>query len=176
VLHLRVTGDPASIVTAVRNEVRQVAPRVLFADVKILAENIEPEMRPWRVGATVFTLFGALALVLAGLGLYGVIAYDVAQRTREMAVRMAVGAGVGDVLRLIVGQGVRLAGLGILAGLVIALSAARWIGPLLFDTVPYDPVVLGTVAATLFGVAITASAIPAWRATRVAPGSALRAE
>ncbi len=176
VLHLRAAGDQASIIRAVRNEVRQVAPRVLFADVKILAENIEPEMRPWRVGATVFMLFGVLALVLAGLGLYGVIAYDVAQRTREMAVRMALGARVADVVRLIVSQAVRLAGLGIIAGLVIALSAASWVGPLLFDTAPSDPLVLGTVAMTLLVVAVAASVIPAWRATRVAPGTALGAE
>ena len=176
VLHFRATGDRASIIRAVRNEVRQVAPRVLFADVKILADNIEPQMRPWRVGARVFSLFGALALLLAGLGLYGVIGYDVAQRTREMAVRMALGAGVADVLRLIVGQGVRLAGIGIVVGLVIALVAASSVGPLLFDTSPRDPVVLGTVALTLFAVAVMASVIPALRATRVAPGTALGAE
>ena len=176
VLHLRATGDQSSIIRAVRNEVRQVAPRVLFADVKILAENIEPEMRPWRVGATVFTMFGALALVLAGLGLYGVIAYDVAQRTREMAVRMALGARVGDVVRLIVGQALRLASVGIIAGVLIALAASSSVGPLLFDTAADDPVVLGAVTMTLFGVAVAASLIPAWRATRVAPGAALGAE
>ena len=176
VLHFRATGDQASIIRAVRNEVRQIAPRVLFADVKILADNFEPQMRPWRVGARVFTMFGALALLLAGLGLYGVIGYDVAQRTREMAVRMALGAQVGDVLRLIVGQGVRLAGIGIVIGLVIALLAASSVAPLLFDTSPRDPVVLGVVALTLFAVAVMASVIPAWRATRVAPGAALGVE
>ena len=176
VLHLRTSGDPASIIRAVRNEVRQVAPRVLFADVQLLSENLEPEMRPWRLGAAVFTMFGALALVLAGLGLYSVIAYDVGQRTREMAVRMALGAGARDVVRLIVSQGVRLAGIGIVAGLTIALAAGHWVEPLLFELAPSDPLVLGTVAVTLVGVALAASFIPAWRATRVAPGSALRVE
>jgi predicted permease len=176
VLHLRTSGDAASVIRAVRDEVRQTAPRVLFADIEPLADNIEPEMRPWRVGATVFTLFGALALVLAALGLYSVIAYDVAQRTQEMAVRIALGARAAQVLRLVVTQGMRLAIIGIVAGTLIAVGAARWIAPLLFDTAPSDPLVLGAVAMTLFGVAVAASLIPAWRATRVAPGMALRAE
>jgi predicted permease len=176
VIHLRINGDPAPIIRAVRSEIRTMAPRVLFAHVDLLADNLEPEMRPWRLGATVFTLFGGLALVLAGLGLYSVIAYDVAQRTREMAVRIALGAQAAQVLRLIVNQGMRLAGIGIIAGGVIALGAAGWVGPLLFQTTAHDPVVLGTVAVTLFGVAVVASLVPAWRATRVAPGAALRAE
>jgi ABC-type antimicrobial peptide transport system permease subunit len=133
-------------------------------------------MRPWQLGATVFTAFGALALVLAALGLYGVIAYDVTQRTREMGIRIALGARATDVLRLVVLQGVRVAAVGVGAGMVIALLAGRWVGPLLFDTGPRDPLVLATVSATLLAVATAASLIPAWRATRVAPGVALRAE
>jgi predicted permease len=176
VLLLRASGDPTPVIRTVQNEVRAIAPRVLFTDVGVLADNLEPEMRPWRLGATVFTLFGALALVLAGLGLYSVIAYDVAQRAREMAVRMAVGARAADVLRLIISQGVRLATVGIAAGVMIALAAGRWVAPLLFDTGPRDPTVLGAVSAVLLGVAVAASLIPAWRATRVPPGSALRAE
>jgi ABC-type antimicrobial peptide transport system permease subunit len=176
VMHLRTTGDPASVIRAVRSETRQIAPRVLFADVELLSENLEPEMRPWRLGAVVFSAFGLLALVLAGLGLYSVIAYDVSQRAREMAVRIALGARAVDVLRLIVTQGVRYTVAGILVGLGIALSAGRWVGPLLFDLAPSDPLVLGTVAAVLLVVAAAASFVPAWRATRVAPGSALRSE
>ena len=176
VLFLRTTGDPAPIIRAVQAEARTIAPRVLFTDVDPLAGNLEPSMRPWRLGATVFTVFGALALVLAGLGLYSVIAYDVTQRTREMGVRIALGAGAGDVLRLVVVQGVRLAGIGILLGTAVALAAGRWVGPLLFDTTPNDPLVLGTVALTLFAVALAASFIPGMRATRVAPATALRAE
>jgi predicted permease len=176
VLLLRASGDPTPVIRTVQNEVRAIAPRVLFTDVALLADNLEPEMRPWRLGATVFTLFGALALVLAGLGLYSVIAYDVAQRAREMAVRMAVGARAADVLRLIISQGVRLATVGIAVGVMIALAAGRWVAPLLFATGPRDPTVLGAVSAVLFGVAVAASLIPAWRATRVPPGTALRAE
>ena len=176
VLHLRTSGNPSPVMRAVRDEVRQVAPRILFADVQMLSDNLEPTMRPWRLGATVFTAFGVLALVLAGLGLYSVIAYDVGQRTREMAVRMALGAKVADVLRLIVRQGVRLAAAGIVAGLLIAIAAGRWVKPLLFELAPSDPLVLGGVAFTLLLVSIAASVVPAWRATRVAPGVALRSE
>jgi ABC-type antimicrobial peptide transport system permease subunit len=176
VLELRTSGEPAAVIRSVRDAVRQAAPRVLFADVQVLAENIEPQMRPWRLGATMFTLFGALALVLAGLGLYSVIAYDVAQRTREIGVRLALGARAADVLRLVVGQGVRLVIVGIVAGAAIAIAAARWVGPLLFDTAPRDPMVIGAVAVVLFGVAVAASVIPARRAMRVSPGAALRAE
>jgi len=176
VLYLRTTGDPTRVIASVQREVRAIAPRVSYANVTLFTEALEPQLRPWRLGATVFTVFGVLAIVLAALGLYGVISYDVAQRTRELGVRIALGARSTSVVWLVVGQGMRVAGVGIAAGLVIALAAGRWVGPLLFDTAPRDPIVLGSVAFTLFGVAVLASLIPAWRATRVPPGTALRAE
>jgi predicted permease len=176
VLYLRTSGDPTAIVRAVQREVRAVAPRVLFANVVPLARNLDGEMRPWRLGATVFTVFGALALVLAALGLYGVIAYDVAQRTRELGVRIALGARAADVLWMVVRQGVRVVSLGVAIGMLVALAGGRWVRPLLFDIAPNDPVVLGAVAVTLLAVAVAASLVPAWRATRVPPGVALRTE
>jgi ABC-type antimicrobial peptide transport system permease subunit len=177
VLYLRTAGEPAAMARAVREAVRLEAPRVPFADVEPLAANLEPQLRPWRLGATVFTLFGGLALGLAALGLYAVIAYDVAQRLREMGVRIALGARVRDVLWLVVGDGVRVASVGIGLGAVAAIVAARWLGPLLFDAAgARDPLVLGLVALALLGVAVLASLVPAWRATRVPPGVALRAE
>jgi predicted permease len=176
VLYLRTSGDPAAMVSAVQREVRAVAPRAAYADVARFTQALEPQLRPWRLGATVFTMFGVLAVVLAALGLYGVITYDVAQRTRELGVRIALGARATNVLWLVVGQGMRVAGVGIVVGLLIALAAGRWVGPLLFDTTPHDPAVLGGVALALFGVAVMSSLVPAWRATRVPPGVALRAE
>ena len=176
VLYLRTSGDDAPIIRAVRHEVAQLAPRVLFTAVEPLAMNLEPEIRPWRLGATVFTMFGALALVLAALGLYSVIAYDVAQRTREMGVRIALGAQARSVVGLVVRQGAALALVGIVTGAAISLAAGRSIGPLLFDTAPNDPTVLIGVALVLFSVAIAASLVPAWRATRVSPSVALRSE
>jgi ABC-type antimicrobial peptide transport system permease subunit len=132
--------------------------------------------RSWRLGAAMFTAFGALALLLAAIGLYGVIAHDVTLRTHELGVRVALGAQAVDVIRLVVGQGVRLGAIGIAAGVAIALAAVRWIAPLLFDESPHDPLVFVGVTATLLVVAAAASYVPARRATRVDPNTALRAE
>jgi len=123
-----------------------------------------------------FSLFGLIALVLAAVGLYSVIAYDVAQRTHELGVRVALGAQAIDVLRLIVGEGVRVGVAGVVVGGTIAFWAARWIKPLLFDGSARDPWVFGSVVITLLSVSIVASLLPATRATRADPNTALRAE
>ena len=176
VLYLRASGDREALVRMIRREVSEVAPKVFFSSITPLSSNLEEEMRPWRLGATVFMMFGTLALVLAALGLYSVIAYDVAQRTQEMGVRLALGAQAWRVVGLIVRQGATLAVVGIGVGGLIALAAGRWIGPLLFATAPHDAGVLSAVALMLLTVALAASAIPAWRATRVSPSTALRSE
>ncbi|MBC7789002.1 MAG: ABC transporter permease [Anaerolineae bacterium] len=176
VVYLRTTEDGTALAHAARREVREMVPSILFADVNSLAQNIEPSMRPWRLGATMFTVFGALALVLAALGLYSVIAYDVAQRMHEMGIRIVLGARSADVLLLVVGQGVRVAGLGIALGAIIVLFTGRWIRSLLFEISPRDPVVIAAMTLTLLLVAVAASLIPAWRATRVHPSEALRAD
>jgi ABC-type antimicrobial peptide transport system permease subunit len=137
---------------------------------------VDPTQRAWRTGATMFVAFGGLALALAAIGLYSVIAYDVAQRTRELGVRIALGAQARDVTRLIVGQGIGLAALGVVIGGTLALAAGRWVAPLLFAVSPRDPVVFGGVVAVLLGVAAVASVIPALRATRVDPTEALRSD
>lgn len=123
-----------------------------------------------------FGLFGALALLVAAIGLYSVISYLVTQRTHELGVRIALGAQVGNIVRLVVRYGVGLAIVGVALGLVLAFSAARWIEPLLFDTSPRNPIVFGVVAAVLLTVALLASVVPAWRAARVDPIEALRTE
>jgi predicted permease len=175
-LVVRGAGDPAALAAAVRRAVLAEAPGAVRVRVQPLAAGLEPELRPWRLGAAALSAFGAVALVLAALGLYAVIAYDAAQRGREIGVRLALGARAGDVARLVVVQGVRLAGLGVLLGVAAALAAGRWVAPLLFETSPYDPAVLGGVAALLLAVAALAGALPAWRAARVSPGLALRVE
>jgi putative ABC transport system permease protein len=116
------------------------------------------------------------ALLVAAVGLYATIAYDVARRTREIGVRTALGARARDVLRLVVGEAIRFAVIGILIGGAFALAAGRWLAPLLFDVSPTDPAVYGTVTIVLLLSAITASAIPAMRAARVNPPVALRAD
>jgi putative ABC transport system permease protein len=123
-----------------------------------------------------FLLFGLLALILAAIGLYSVIAYDVAQRTHELGLRIALGAHARDVLRMVLGEGLRfgLAGIGI--GVALALAAGHWVQPLLYQESAHDPLVFIAVAAILAVVAVAASAIPASRAVRVDPSIALRTE
>jgi putative ABC transport system permease protein len=137
---------------------------------------VDPRTQSWRLGATLSVGFGVRALLVAAVGLYATIAYDVARRTREIGVRTALGARARDVLRLVVGEAIRFAVIGILIGGAFALAAGRWLAPLLFDVSPTDPAVYGTVTIVLLLSAITASAIPAMRAARVNPPVALRAD
>ena len=133
-------------------------------------------LRPWRLGATMFSVFGTVALLLAAVGLYGVIAFNVAQRAHELGVRIALGAQTHDILRLVVGDGVRVTAVGIALGGAAALGVGRFVAPLLFHVSPRDPATLATVAIVLLGVAVAASGIPAWRASRVDPTAALRSD
>ena len=123
-----------------------------------------------------FVAFGVLALVLAAIGLYSVIAYNVAQRTHELGVRRALGAQAGDVIRLVVTDGLRLAGVGVAIGVAVSLYAGKWVKPLLFNVSPADPWVFALVAITLILVALAASWIPALRASRVDANVALRTD
>ena len=134
------------------------------------------QTRSWRLGATMFVAFGLLALALAAIGLYSVIAYTVAQRTHEMGVRVALGAQVRDIVLLVVRDGVAVSVIGLAVGAAAAIAASGWIAPLLFKESPRDPMVFGAVTVTLLAVAVAASSIPALRAARVDPQKALRAE
>ena len=175
-LIVRVHGDARDYVETVRRTLQAEMPGSAYVITHAMREVIGPQERSWQTGATMFVAFSALALVLAAIGLYGVIAFDVAQRTQELGVRIALGAQVPDVLRLIVGAGLRFAVVGIAIGIGIALLASRFVAPLLFGVSARDPLVLGGVGALLLLVAAVASGIPAWRATRVDPNIALRAE
>jgi len=123
-----------------------------------------------------FAVFGGLALVLAAVGLYSVLAYDVAQRTRELGVRVALGARGSDVMRMVLFRGIRTAVVGGAAGAIVALVAGRWVAPLLFQTSPRDPLVFAIVLTVVSVVALLAALIPAQRALRVDPIVALRAD
>jgi ABC-type antimicrobial peptide transport system permease subunit len=123
-----------------------------------------------------FSLFGALALLVASVGLYSVIAYSVAQRTHELGVRIALGAETRDVLRLVVGEGTRVAAAGITLGVAAALLAGRFVTSLLYDVSAKDPLTFAVVIAALLLVAVVASLVPARRAARVDPNVALRAD
>jgi ABC-type antimicrobial peptide transport system permease subunit len=151
-------------------------PGVSYVTARPLRTFVTPRQRSWEFGATMFVAFGALALVLAAIGLYSVIAYAVAQRTHELGVRIALGASLGDIMRMILGQGVAFAVTGIVIGSVIALWAGKWVEPLLFAQKARDPTVYAGVALVLIVVAIVATLRPAVRATRVDPTVALRSE
>jgi ABC-type antimicrobial peptide transport system permease subunit len=147
-----------------------------YAQTRTLGDMAEPEMRPWRLGSTLFTLFGAAALLVATSGVYALLSVIVTQRSREIGVRLALGASPARTLRMVVRQsmGWIVAGLGV--GLAAAAAGARYIEPLLFETPAYDLTVFAGTGLTLIVVALAASLAPAVRAARVDPNVALRVE
>jgi predicted permease len=169
-------GDARRHADAVRRALQREMPGQAYVTVQPLEELVEEQRRSWRLGATMFAAFGALAFVVAAVGVYGVIAYDVAQRARELSVRVALGARARDVTRLVVAQGLRLAVVGVASGSVIALLGARQLQPLLFRQSATDPSVYAGVCAALLLAALAACAAPARRAARADPNAALRAE
>jgi predicted permease len=175
-LFVRARGDAKRIKESVRRSLQREMPGTSYITITPVSEIVSSQVRSWQMGATMFLAFGVLALVLAAVGLYSVIAYNVAQRMHELGVRVALGAQSWDVTRLVVVDGLRLAGVGVVVGGAGALWASKWVKPLLFNVSPRDPLVFGIVATTLIAVAVAASWIPARRASRVDPNVALRAE
>jgi predicted permease len=172
----RVRGDPAVVGESVRKALQPLMPGQTYISTRPMRELVSDRQRAWRFGATMFLAFGVLALVVAGIGLYGVIGYDVAQRMHELGVRIALGAQTGDLIRLVVTQGVRVALIGIGVGGAIAFAAGTQIQPLLFQQSARDPVVFGIVGGVLLIVALVASLAPARRAAKADPNLALRSE
>ena len=175
-LFVRARADASVTAEPLRRALQREMPGTAFVTVEPLANNVNAKIRSWIVGATLFTAFGTLALVLAAVGLYSVIAYNVTQRKHELGVRIALGAGRFGVVRLVVMESVRVAMAGVAIGSVIAVAAGRWIGPLLFHQSPRDVTVFATVSVVLVGVAIVASWVPALRAAGVDPKMALQAD
>ncbi|MDQ3950278.1 MAG: ABC transporter permease, partial [Gemmatimonadota bacterium] len=175
-LLVRPVGDATKMIGTVRRELQQLEPAVGYVSVQTLQEIINPQVRPWQLGATMFTAFGALALLVAAIGLYSLIAYLVAQRTHELGVRVALGARAPDIARLVMGRGIAPAMVGLVLGVALALALGRFVEPLLFQTSPRDLGVFVVVTATLLAFAVLASLVPTWRATRVDPLTALRVE
>ena len=143
---------------------------------ELLQDSLDPQIRPWRLGANMFALFGALALLVAAIGLYSVIAYLVTQRAHELGVRVALGAAQSNIVGLVVRYGVGLAAVGVAIGMLLSLNAGRWIEPLMSDPSPRNPAVCLLVAVGLLVVGLLASVVPAWRAARLDPIEVLRAE
>jgi len=175
-LFVRAAGEASAIAEPLRRALQREMPGTAFVTVNPMGSIVGAKMRSWIVGATLFTAFGVLALVLAAVGLYSVIAYNVTQRKHELGVRLALGAGRFGVVRLVVMESLRFALAGVAIGTGVALAAGKWIGPLLFDQSPRDVVVFGTVTVVLVCVAIVASWVPALRAARLDPKTALQAD
>src|SRR5438874_10720 len=175
-LVVRTTGPPQSVATAMREQIRTLDANLPVADVKTLRDQLDLSLFPSRVAAWTLGGFGVLALLLAAIGIYGVVSYSVAQRTREIGVRMAMGAKEKDVLRLVLGEGLFVIAIGLALGLLLAVAATRVIVGFLYGVEATDPLTFAGVPLLLGLVALAASYIPARRATKVDPLVALRYE
>jgi putative ABC transport system permease protein len=175
-LTVRTSADPRSFETLVEREVHQIDKDEPVSDVRTMEGWVSRSLAQSRFNSVVLAVFAGLAIVLAALGIYGVMAYAVSQRTSEIGIRLALGADQRTILRLIVGNGIRLAAVGLATGIVLALALTRTLASLLFGTRPTDPVTFAAVVAALGLVALLASYVPARRASRITPVEALRTE
>ena len=173
-LNIRTTQSlPGTLATALR-EVHTLDPNLALYEMITLQEQVNRATSPQLVAVALVSTLGGLALLLAAIGLYGVMTYTVAQSTRELGLRMALGADAANLLRLVMSRGLRLTGGGILFGTVVALALTRFLGPLLFHVSPYDPAVFGFAFAGMTATAALACLSPAWRASRTNPARVLR--
>ena len=173
---IRAASKPGALAAAVREAVRSVESDLPVFEVKTQIEQSDETLRTERLFARLLSFFGALALLLAGVGLYGVLAYAVAQRKQEIGIRMALGAQARDVLFLVVRQGIAWTIIGVTLGGAVALWATRWMKSLLFNVNATDPLTFASISLLLVGVASLASYLPARRATKVDPLQSLRHE
>ena len=172
-LFVRSTGDPRDVLKSVQGEMRSVSSQVLVSSVRTGAELVDGGLFQARMGVALLAIFGLLALGLASIGLYGVLAYSVNRRQREIGLRMALGATAGTVRRLVIREGMAMVGAGVLAGLLASMVAGRLLSRMLFGVSAVDPVSIVGAGVALGLIALVACYIPAWRATRVDPIRAL---
>jgi putative ABC transport system permease protein len=175
-LFVRTRIDPAGLAPAVAREVRALDPHLPLSEVKTMGDRVADAMWRTRIGAWLLSAFAALALLLTAIGIFGVMAQAVSQRTAEIGIRMALGAQPRDVLRLVLGRAAIVTALGIVIGAAAALALTRLMTALLYDVEPGDPATFVSVAVLLGVIALVAGYIPARRATRVDAIAALRAE
>jgi predicted permease len=176
ILFVRTAGNPADLAASIRGAVAAIDRNQPVANIKTLSEVVAATVAPRKFSMMLFTLFAALAMLLAALGIYGVMAYSVAERTHEVGIRMALGARQSDVLRLIIKKGMAITLIGVAAGLAVAFGLTRLMTTLLFGVTPTDATTFAAVAAFVVTVALLACYIPARRAAKVDPVIALRAE
>ena len=175
-MQVRTSGRPESTIAAVRGQVQSLDTNLALTNLNTIEELIDQGLWAPRVGAALLAVFGGLALLLAIIGVYGVLSYSVSQQTREIGIRMAMGARTASVLSLIIGQGMRLAVVGLMLGLLIAFATMRVLSSLLFGVSAHDPVTFAGVSLILATAAILGCYIPARRAAKVNPITALRYE
>lgn len=173
-LNIRTTQSLQSISAALVREVRALDANLALYEMITLQEQVKRSTSPQLVAVTLVSILGGLALLLAGVGLYGVMAYTVAQSTRELGLRMALGAGAANLLRLVISRGLKLTALGVVSGIVTGLALTRLLGKLLYDVSPHDPLAFGSALAVMTITAVAACILPAWRATRTDPARVLR--
>jgi ABC-type antimicrobial peptide transport system permease subunit len=172
----RTDSDPASLSAALAESVHAVDPTLAVSRLKLLSDMVAASLAPRRFVVTLLGIFAGLALLMAVIGLYGVISYSVTQRTQELGIRMALGAQTREVLGLVIGEGMQLAGIGAVVGLVISLAFNRLLKNQLFQVGAFDPLTFALTALVLIAAALLACYIPARRAIRVDPMDALRYE
>jgi len=175
-IFVRTTGDAAALTSVIRRETKSLIPGLPEPKIRLLTDYVGESVAQPRFQAELLTMFGALALLLAACGIYGVLAYAVTQRQREIGVRMALGAQTADVLRLVLGHGLRLALAGVVIGVLVALALTRVLISLLYEVKPTNPLTLLAVSLLLILIALLACWLPARRATRIHPMEALRCE
>jgi len=175
-IHVRAAGDPKRLTAPVRQALQAVSADLPMLDVRTLAEHMQAAVFVQKLGASMLAAFGLMALALSAIGIYGVMSYQVSQRTREIGVRVALGAGRASVVGLVLGRGMRLAGLGLAIGLVGAVGAGQLLRSQLVGVGPRDPLTFGAIAGLLGAVALAATWLPARRAAKVDPMVALRYE
>jgi putative ABC transport system permease protein len=174
VVQVRAAGDPEAVLGTVRRELQALEPGMPLLNVSTYRTVIATSLWAPRMGASLLAVFGVLALALAAIGLYGVMSYSVSQRTREIGIRMALGAHQRDVRGMVVRQGLSLAVAGVAVGLVVAFALARFVTNLLFGVSGADPVTFVAGPVLLRAVTVLATLLPAVRASRVDPSNALR--
>ncbi|HZS28194.1 MAG TPA: FtsX-like permease family protein [Candidatus Angelobacter sp.] len=173
---IRTSGDPQSVAVAVRHEFESLDPTLTPSHMVDMNQVIAESNTRQNFATMLLTVFASIALLLAAVGIYGLMAYTVEQRTQEIGIRMALGANQGKIMRLVLGQGIRLALVGTVIGLAAAYGVTRLLGKFLFGLKAGDPLAFLMVAATLIAVALLAAFVPTRRAMRVDPMIALRQE
>jgi ABC-type antimicrobial peptide transport system permease subunit len=174
ILHIRTSLAPGSMASALSREIHSLDPGLAAGEVLTMRQQVDRKSGAQTVALTLVGIFCGLALVLATIGLYGVMSYAVSQSARELGLRMALGAAASDLLRLVMRHGLVLTAAGVLLGAAAALGSTRLLGDLLYKVSPHDPMVFGCAFVVMAAAALAACFLPAWRASRIDPVRALR--